>query len=153
MEREDIEARVTELCRAPVEAAGYELWLVEWTTNRGRAVLRITIDRPGGVDLQDCTEVSRLVGGLLDAYDVIPRAYNLEVSSPGLDRRLVRPEHFRRYVGSLVQIRLTEPLGDRRNYRGRLVAAEGSSVVVDADGQEVSIDLQRIERANLVPEW
>ncbi len=153
MEREDIEARVTELCRAPVEAAGYELWLVEWSTDRGRPVLRLTIDRPGGVDIRDCVEVSRLVGGLLDAYDAIPTAYNLEVSSPGLDRRLVRPEHFERFVGRLVHVRMAEPLEGRRNFKGRLLEADEVSVLLEVDGSEVRLALAGMEKANVVPEW
>ncbi len=153
MEREEIEARVTELCRAPVEASGYELWLVEWSSDRGRAVLRLTIDRPGGVDLRDCVEVSRLVGGLLDAYDVIPGGYNLEVSSPGLDRRLVRPEHFQRFLGQLVQVRMAEPVEGRRNFKGRLLEADENAVVLDVDGGQVRLSLAGVEKANVVPEW
>ena len=153
MDRADIEKRVADLCRAPLEAAGYELWLVEWTTNRGRATLRVTIDGPGGVTIDDCADVSRLVGGLLDAYDVIPYGYDLEVSSPGLDRKLVQPEHFQRFVGSTLQVVLREPQDGRRKFRGRLVSAEEDSVVLDMDGEQVILRLQWIERANLVPQW
>ena len=137
-----------------MEAAGFELLLVEWTTQQGRAVLRLYLDRPSGeVTIGDCTEMSRLLGPLLDAHDPIAGSYSLEVSSPGLDRPLVKPEHFERFVGREAKVRL-KPMqeGGRRNWRGRILRVETEAVVLVVDGKEQTLRFSDMERANLVPE-
>ncbi len=122
---------------------------------RGRAVLRLFLDRPSGeVTLGDCTEMSRLLGPVLDAHDPILAPYSLEVSSPGLDRPLVRAEHFVRFQGKMAKIRLKpRPDGGRRNWKGIILRVDDDQdVVLDVDGQEQVIRLSEVERANLVPD-
>ena len=107
--------------------------------------LRLYIDRPGGVDLALCERVTLELRDLLEAYA-------LEVSSPGADRPLTKPEHFRRFVGRRVRVRTEEEIAGRRNFTGTLTEADEEGVELDADGSEVRIPLDGIRRSNLVPE-
>jgi ribosome maturation factor RimP len=108
--------------------------------------LRLYIDRPGGVDLALCEQVTRELRDLLEAY-------GLEVSSPGIDRPLTKPEHFRRFLGSKVKVRTEEAIAGRRNFTGTLKDADDEAVALDADGTEVRIPLARIRRSNVIPDF
>lgn len=108
--------------------------------------LRLYIDRPGGVDLALCERVTLELRDLLEAYA-------LEVSSPGADRPLTKPEHYRRFVGRQVRVRTQEAIAGRRNFTGTLTEADDESVELEADGSEVRIPLDGIRRSNLVPEF
>lgn len=132
---------------------GFELVLVEYIP-RG-AVLRLFIDRDGGVSIDDCARVSQIVGDLLDAEgisDRIPGRYHLEVSSPGLDRPLVKPRDYTRFVGQQVNVTTREPLAGRRNFKGTLAAAADKQIQVVIDGVTHAISYDDIARAKLVPE-
>ena len=107
--------------------------------------LRLYIDHPDGVDLALCERVTNDLRDLLEQY-------SLEVSSPGLDRPLTKPEHFRRFLGRRVRVRTTDQIEGRKNFTGTLTAADESSVSVDSDGDSVQIPLDRVRRSNLVPE-
>ena len=107
--------------------------------------LRVFIDRPEGVDLSDCERVTAHLRDLLEMY-------SLEVSSPGLDRPLTKPEHFRRFLGRRVRVRTREEIEGRRSFTGTLTAADERSVCVDPGGGSVEIPLDRVRRSNLVPE-
>ncbi len=96
--------------------------------------LRVYIDSPEGVDVDDCADVSRQLSAILDVEDPIAGEYSLEVSSPGLDRPLVLPEHYRRFVGETVKLTLAQPLAGRRKFKGRLLEATDDHVVVEAEG-------------------
>jgi ribosome maturation factor RimP len=136
----------------PVEAAGYELVDVDWKREQTGWVLRAYIDKPGGISHEDCERVSRELSPVLDVHDVIPQAYNLEVSSPGLDRPLRTAEHFRRFIGRRAKVRLLEGLEGRRNFAGAIVAVDGerNQVTLDVDGKEYHLPLGDLDRANLV---
>jgi len=151
--------------RPVLAAEGYDLVLVEMLP-RPR-ILRLYIDRNAGdpvpaVSLDDCTRVSRLVSDLLDARgisDTIEGAFSLEVSSPGLDRPLVRPEHFVRFVGRQIKLTTRSPVaggdGKRRRFNGELLAAEESldgNIRLQQDGEPFTIAYTQIEKARLVPE-
>lgn len=140
-----------ELIRPSVEAMGYELVGVEFLSPGSGGTLRIYIDGATGITVDDCERVSRQVSSLLDVEDPIPGAYTLEVSSPGLDRPLFTPEHFQRFAGETVKIRLEIPMEGRRKLKGRLLGWVDDHVVVEEDGREISVPLQSIGRANLVP--
>ncbi|MCD6497308.1 MAG: ribosome maturation factor RimP [Deltaproteobacteria bacterium] len=146
---------VEAICRPTVESFGMELILVEWQSQQGPAVLRLYIDRPdSAVTLEDCTRVSRQASALLDAHDVIHHAYRLEVSSPGLDRPLVRPEHFKRYVGQKTRIKLKRTEQDqRKRYTGTIVDVTDDDVVLNVDGAECRLPFSNIDKANLVPQF
>ena len=136
-----------------VEALGYELVGVEYLPQGRHSVLRIFIDRADGVNLDDCARVSYQVSGLLDVEEPIKGNYTLEVSSPGLDRPLFKPEHYARFTGHRVRVRLKVPLLERRKFTGVLQGVRDGQVILVEDGQEFSLPLDKIEKANLVPEF
>ena len=136
-----------------VEAMGYEWVGMEFHPRHANALLRIYIDSMTGVTLEDCQRVSHQVSGVLDVENPIDGQYTLEVSSPGLDRPLFEPRHFVRFAGSEVRIQLRELLDGRRKLIGRLLGMRDDEVViVDAEGREWRVPLERIEKARLVPE-
>jgi ribosome maturation factor RimP len=139
------------LLEPTVERLGYELTDLELKLGGKEGVVRVFIDRPGGVDLSDCETVSRQLSAVLDVEDPVPGHYVLEVSSPGLDRKLTRPEHFKRYVGEDVRVRLRAPQAGRRNFRGRLTAADEKDIEVEVDGRLHHLAMAAIESARLVP--
>jgi len=132
-----------------VEGLGCELWGIEYRPQKRSALLRVFIDKSGGVGMDDCERVSRQLSAMLDVEDPIPVAYTLEVSSPGIDRVLFTPEQFRRYAGEPVRIRLRWPVEERRNYEGTLKGAEDDRVLVEHQGQVVEIPMEAISRARL----
>jgi ribosome maturation factor RimP len=146
-----IAERAREIIQPPIEAAGYELVDVHWKHEPGGWVLRVFVDGPDGISHSDCERVSREVSAVLDVNDPIAHAYNLEVSSPGLDRPLRAAEHFRRFIGEKARVRLKQGIGGRRNYTGIIVAADGASgrVTIDVDGQEHQLPLADLDQANL----
>ncbi|HHQ42024.1 MAG TPA: ribosome maturation factor RimP [Chromatiales bacterium] len=145
------ETALEALLEPAVSRLGYELVGVEYHGGR-RALLRLYIDREGGVSVEDCQRVSCQVSGLLDVEDPIPGPYTLEVSSPGLDRPLFRAADFQRFAGREVRIRTDVPLEGRRNFRGVLRGLRGDEVLVEVDGAELALPVERIEQARLVPE-
>lgn len=151
-----LQERLTEMLEPLVKTLGYEIVLLEFNPYHGSASLQLFIDAPGGVTLDDCARVSHEVAGLLDVEDPIQQAYRLEVSSPGLDRPLVKPEHFERFAGSIAKIQLIAPLaGDnRRKFQGVLSGIQGECVVLDTgDAGRFELPLSQIERARLVPNY
>ncbi len=153
-----IEAKVRELANGTVDRAGYDLVDLEYRREPGGWTLRLYIDKDGGVTLEDCQRVSHEIGTLLEVEDPIPHRFNLEVSSPGLDRPLKSATDFRASVGKLVRASVCEPIEGRRNFRGRLVAVDGTDDapvlrIEDEAGEVHGIDASRLDRARLVFEW
>lgn len=142
--------RLIALLEAPIQALGYELVDLDWRSGR-RGLMRIFIDRADGVTLEDCETVSRQIGALLDVEDPVPGSYVLEVSSPGLDRRLRKAEHFERVMGQEIKIQLQRAQDGRRRFRGRLRGLEDGIVSIDVDGTEWRLPLADIDIATLVP--
>ena len=137
-----------------VESMGYELVLLEFSPHKGSAMVRLFIDAPGGITLDDCEKVSREVEGVLDVEDPIPQNYRLEVSSPGLDRPLVKPAHYERFAGSVAKVLMAVPLHGRRKFQGVLKGLNHGNVVLEtADAGTVELGLDQIERARLVPDY
>lgn len=147
------QAGLREMLEPGIRALGFELVDVEFTTAGGRNTLRVYIDGPKGITVDDCATVSRQASAVLDVEDPIPEAYTLEVSSPGLDRPLVKRADFERYAGETVKVRMSEAVLGRKNFKGTLVGVEGDAVLVDVDKERYSLPLARIERARLVPRW
>lgn len=138
---------------AVVEAMGYELVGIEFHAHRDNSLLLIYIDSENGINLDDCQRVSHQLSGVLEVEDPITGRYTLEVSSPGLDRPLFEVGHFIRFAGSEVRIQLRELLDGRRKLIGRLLGMRDNEVViVDSEGREWRVPLERIEKARLVPE-
>ena len=146
--------RLHGLLQPVVNMMGYELVGIEYFPSGRHYILRLYIDREGaGIGLEDCERVSHQVSALLDVEDPIPGHYHLEVSSPGLDRPLCTAEHFRRFSGRRVKLRLWAPREGRRNYQGILQGVQGDRVRVEVDGECIDLPLEEIERARLVPEF
>lgn len=134
---------------AVLEPQGFELVDVEYQREGGQWVLRLFIDRPGGVTLGDCATVSRQVGDLLEVADPIDHAYTLEVSSPGLDRPLKSAHDFERYTGREVRIKTYSPVEGRKNFRGKLLGLREGRVEVEVDGRLYAIPREAISKAKL----
>jgi len=128
---------------------GYELVDLEYSPHRGHALVRVFIDRPEGVGLDDCEKVSRELSGLFDAEDPIPSAYTLEVSSPGFDRVLRTAAHFGRFVGSRVFVELKEPRAGRRRYTGKLLTVDEGGIALEVDREQVAMTFAEIGKARL----
>lgn len=134
-----------------IEAMGYEFVGAEYVQQDRRNTLRIYIDRPEGITLDDCSTVSHQLSGVLDVEDPIAETYDLEVSSPGLDRPLFKAGDFERFAGQTVKIRLAVPQDGRRNFRGVLLGLEEDKVRVEVDKQIFELPFGHIERAKVVP--
>ena len=128
---------------------GYELVELEYAAGRSQAVVRIFIDQPAGITVEDCERVSREVAALLDVDDPIPTAYTLEVSSPGFDRVLRTAAHFERFVGSRVFVELKVPRAGRRRYTGTLQAVNAAGIELEVDKQKLEIPFDEIGKARL----
>ena len=142
-----------ELVRPVVEAAGLELVEVTFRRESGRKVLRITVDRPGGVDLDSISETSEKVSRRLDLEGFAPGPYALEMSSPGLERPLKQPEDFRRRVGVRVRVKTTEAMVGSKVHEGELVSADGEAIVVAAAGGELRVPYAEIASARTIVDW
>ena len=139
------------LLEPAIEGLGYELTDLEVKLGGRNGVIRVFIDRAEGIGLEDCETVSRQISAVLEVEDPIQEHYSLEVSSPGLDRRLTKPEHYRRFAGEDVRIRLRAPLNGRRNFRGAIRAADEENIEVEVDGESHRLPIATIETARLVP--
>ena len=137
-----------------IRSLGYELVGVEYQSGgKGGGLLRVYIDSADGISADDCQKVSYQVSGVLDVEDPISGHYTLEISSPGLDRLLFRPEDFERFAGQQVKLRAASPVNGRRNFKGRLVGMRDGQVVIEQDDGEVSLAYEQVDQARLVPEY
>jgi len=153
METRLSDARLTQLLQPLIEDMGYEFVGLEHSSNPKNPVLVIYIDRPEGIAVDDCENVSREVAALLDVEDPIPGHYNLEVSSPGLDRPVFTLEQFERFRGQQVRVSLYAPLDGRRKFKGEILGTTSAAVRLDQDGTEVELDMGNIAKARLVPDY
>jgi ribosome maturation factor RimP len=142
---------LTRLLEPTIEQLGYELTDLELKLAGRDSLVRVFIDKPEGVGLEDCETVSRQVSAVLDVEDPVPGHYVLEVSSPGLDRKLTKSAHYRRYVGDDIRVQLRFPIEGRRKFRGRLTAASEETIQIDVDGQLHELPIATIDTARLVP--
>ncbi len=148
--KKEIEQKVSELVEPLTDYNGLELVLVEFVKGPRGNILRLVIDKEGGVTLDDCSRLSRVVSDLLDVHDPVPGSYNLEVSSPGINRPLVRAEDYERFSGQKVFVRTSEPVEGRRKFKGLLRGvSDHEEVIIDASGQEFLLPLGLIKKARL----
>ncbi|HKI75552.1 MAG TPA: ribosome maturation factor RimP [Pseudomonadales bacterium] len=136
-----------------VEGLGFELWGLEYRAHGKSASLKVYIDAESGIDVDDCARVSRQVSAMLDVEDPISVQYTLEVSSPGMDRRLFTKEQFRAFEGSNVKVALRAPFEGRRRFTGLLCGMEDDDVVVRSGDEEYLLPFEEIDRANVVPSF
>jgi ribosome maturation factor RimP len=146
----DVARRVTDLIRAAVEEEAFELVHVEYQARTGSPVLRVYVDRPGGITLDDCAELSRRIGVLLDVEDLIPNQYVLEVSSPGIERPLFSERDYRRFRGREVRLTTIEKVENRRNFKGVIEDVGDGIVRLNCEGRLYEIPISGIKRGNLV---
>jgi ribosome maturation factor RimP len=141
---------IEELLLPGAEALGYELVAVE-LSGGDTSIVRIFIDTPNGVGVDDCVKASRQFSAILDVEDPISNKYTLEVSSPGMDRPLAKPLHFKAVVGQDVKIKMTTLVNGRRRFSGELVEATEEFAVVEVDGEQSELPYDEMDRARLVP--
>jgi len=136
-----------------VEGLGYELVGIEYLPQGKHSLLRIYIDQEEGITLDDCEQVSRQTSAVLDVEDPLSGHYNLEISSPGLERPLFIEEHYVRFVGNRVFVRMSFPIEGRRKFEGLLRGVDGGDVVVEIDDELFRLPLVQIDKAYLIPEF
>ena len=133
-----------------VQALGFTLWGVELRSSQWQAHLKLFIDHEDGITVDNCSNVSHQVSGVLDVEDPINVAYTLEVSSPGVERPLMKIAHFEKYTGHVIKVRLNWPLAGRRNFWGKLAKVDQQNISLDMDGQWIEFPFNAVKRANLV---
>jgi ribosome maturation factor RimP len=152
--RETVIERVREIAERVGASEGIEIVDVELLGAGRNRMLRIYIDKPEGISHADCERISQDVGTILDVEDVVPGdSYTLEVSSPGLERKLSRPRDFERFIGRKAKIVLREPIDNQRRWEGTLAGFANGVVTLEAAGRSIQFDLGQIEKANLKFEW
>lgn len=139
------------LLQPTVEAMGFELWGMEHLSQGRHSLLRLYIDSENGVTAENCAEVSRQIGGVMDVEDPITGEYTLEVSSPGIDRLLFKLDQYLAYVGEWVELRLRVPFEGRRKFNGTLKGIEGEDVIVQVDNHEFLLPHGAIDKAQVKP--
>lgn len=149
MKGQSIRERVEELITPFILQEGLELVDVEYQKDGPNWFLRIFIDKPGGVNLDDCERISNLVGSVLDRADIIPQKYYLEVSSPGVERPLKKPEDFERFRGSEVTVRTKAKIEGSKNFQGVLAGYEDDQVVLETKDGLIKIPFHLIGKAKL----
>jgi ribosome maturation factor RimP len=149
----NLELRLTEMLESAVEALGFELLGVEFVRAGSHSTLRVYIDHEDGITVDNCADVSHQVSAILDVEDPIANEYTLEVSSPGMDRPLFKPAHYEDVVGETISVRLNVPQDGRRNFKGELVSVEQDMINVKVDGQEYSLLIDNVAKANLVAKF
>ena len=150
-----LQERITAIAERAAAREGLEVWNVDVLGTGRSRLIRIYIDKPDGVTLGDCELISQQVGTVLDVEDVVPdNRYHLEVSSPGIERRLYRPEHFARFAGQKARIALREPIENQRRWEGVLAGVEEGTILLEtANGVSLRFRMDQIEKANLKFEW
>lgn len=148
-----MQERLQQLLEPVIENLGYELVLLEYSPSTKNAMLRLYIDAAAGITLDDCERVSKEVSATLDVEDPIRTAYRLEVSSPGLDRPLVKPAHYQRFMGEQAKLQLIAPLNGRRRFIGFIRAVDDNTLKLETEEGLVDIPLADIERSRLVPDY
>ncbi len=144
-----IAERVRRIIEPTVNCLGYRVWDVRYVKEGGENYLRVVIDSPGGVGIDDCTKVSLAVDPLIDKEDIIRDPYCFEVCTPGIERELVKPEHFAEMTGKNVKIKLYRPVNGEREFNGTLTAYDGRTVTVTQNGETVSFDMKTVSKVAL----
>lgn len=145
---------LTQLFEPVVESMGYELVGVEFNAGNGHGTLRVYIDREQGVSIEDCASISHQLSGVLDVEEPIKQAYDLEISSPGIDRPLFKLADFERFIGKTAKIKLLVGVQGRKNFKGRLQGVTDSKLInIEVDGEPFDLPYSDIARANLVGDF
>lgn len=144
---------IEKLVTPVLESSGYQLVDLEFDKDMGRRILRLYIDKDGGITLDNCTEISHALSAFLDVEDPLPGAYLLEVSSPGIERPLRFPKDFVRFAGETIKLSTVEPIDGRQNYRGILIGSDAQTITMNVDGKEYTIPFSALAKARIVKDW
>lgn len=148
-----LEDKIEQLLKPTVESMGFDFWGCEYLPAGKHSTLRVYIDKPEGVTVDDCGKVSRQVSAIMDVEDPIANAYMLEVSSPGMDRPLMKPEQFKAYENALVQVRTAVDVMGRKRFKGKMIQVNDEGIEVEVDNEIYPIAFDMIDKANVVPEF
>jgi ribosome maturation factor RimP len=152
--RQPVASKIEEIAQRVTESEGMELVEVEVLGGGRSRLVRIYIDKPAGISHADCELISQQVGTILDVEDVVPGHYTLEVSSPGVERKLLKPRDYERFQGKKVKLTLREPIEDQRHWEGTLAGFDDGVISLNTEGgKSVRFRFDQVERANLKFEW
>lgn len=147
-----IKTDIQDLLQPVVSELGYELWGCEYLSQGKHSLLRVYIDKEGGIGITDCELVSKTVSALLDVEDPIPGNYSLEVSSPGIPRPLFDIKHYQQYVGKSIQLKLYKPINGSRKIIGIIQSVADNSIFINVDELVQEVEFSQIVKANLIGE-
>ena len=148
-----LEKKLTQMLDGAVGALGYELLGIEFVRAGKHSTLRVYIDSENGIDVDDCADASHQISAVLDIEDPISTEYNLEVSSPGLDRPLFKAAHYNQVIGQTITVKLQMPQDGRRNFKGELIQCDELQFTVKVDNEQFQLSYDNVLKANLVPEF
>lgn len=148
----DVENKMKELAEDAIKDTPYELVDVRMSSGKKPAI-QVFIDKPGGIKVDDCVTVSRSIEKVLDEDELIKGPYNLEVSSPGIERPLIKGKDYVKYIGNKARVRTKEKIENQKNFIGTIVKADDEEVTLSTDGQEKTLKYKDIDKANLVVEF
>ena len=149
MKKTDIEKKTEELVLGIIQGKDYELWDTEYVKEGSDYYLRVYLDKPGGITIDDCVEVSKALDPLLDAEDLVEEAYILEVSSPGLTRKLKKDRDFEKSIGKLINAKLYKAVDGTKEIIGRLESFDKDEIVISVDDTEARLDRKNISSVRL----
>jgi ribosome maturation factor RimP len=152
MDNKLILQKVEELAGPVLENLGYAIVDTELLTDGGRAVLRIYIDKEGGISVDDCKRVSRAIGDIIDVEELIKSRYSLEISSPGIARPLRKPQDFVRFSGVVIKLKTLSPIDGRSNYKGILEGMDGDDILMRVDDVDYRIPISKLAKARIEPD-
>jgi ribosome maturation factor RimP len=151
LDSKEIEAKAEKLVVPVLENLGYGLVACDFLQEGGRWILRLYIEKEGGVTIDDCVRVSHGVEDLIAVEDIVPVGYSLEVSSPGVNRPLRKRADFERFVGERIAVKTSQPIEGRKNFKGVLSNLKGDDIVMIIDGSEYRVPLDAVGKAHLEP--
>ncbi len=144
--------RMTDIIEPAVNAAGYELLGVDYFPHGRNSILRVYIDSPNGINIDDCEKASRQISSILDVEDPIHGKYQLEVSSPGIDRPLFKIEHYQQQLNHSVKIKLRIPINGQKHFKGKLLKADASNIQLECETEIITISYKQIQKGRLLAE-
>ncbi len=152
-QKKNIAGTVRDLVAPVAEEFGFMLWDVEYVKEGADMILRITIDKPEGIDIEDCEKMARAIDPIIDEADPIEVSYKMEVSSPGIERALSRPEHFEACMGEKIEAKLYAPMDGKKQIVGILSAADDKSITVTVDESDIVLEKSAVAKVSTVFDW
>ena len=152
-QKKNIAGTVRDLVAPVADEFGFMLWDVEYVKEGADMILRITIDKPEGIDIEDCEKMARAIDPIIDEADPIEVSYKMEVSSPGIERALTRPEHFEACMGEKIEVKLYAPMDGKKQIVGILTAADEKSITVTVDEADIVLEKSAVAKVSTVFDW